>query len=69
MITVFDPAKLHDITNSFQLKIKKDTKNLLLDPLFNMDESLVDKDVPCVPKHWKGFRHWQNRVLALCHTR
>ncbi|MBK8051746.1 MAG: acyl-CoA dehydrogenase family protein [Saprospiraceae bacterium] len=42
---LFDPAKLHDITNSYQLKIKKVTKNLLLDPLFNIDESLVDKDV------------------------
>ena len=40
----FDPSKLHDITNAFQLKIKKDTKSLLLDPLFNIDESLTDKD-------------------------
>ena len=41
---VFDPEKLYDIMQSYHLKIKKDTKNLLLDPLFNIDESMTDKD-------------------------
>ncbi len=40
----FDPIKLYDITNAYQLKTKKDVKNLLLDPLFNIDESLMDKE-------------------------
>jgi len=40
----FDPARLFEITNAFQLPIKKDTQNLLLDPIFNVDESLTDKD-------------------------
>lgn len=40
----FDPARLFDITNSFQLKTKNDTRSLLLDPIFNIDETLTDKD-------------------------
>lgn len=40
----FDSAKLYDLTQWFRPEAKSKVKTLLLDPIFDIDESMVDKD-------------------------